>query len=213
MSINKLIKGYQNFYKDYNESEEHLLKRLENAQNPSTVIVACSDSRVDPALITNANYGDIFVIRNVANIIPPCENDYSTHHGTSSALEYAVRNLKVDNLIVMGHSNCGGIKALMDTDLSNGADSFIEDWIDLMKDVKARVPKDLSYEEQLSYCEKEGIKQSLQNALSFDFVQKRHDKGELKVLGWYFDLTSGKMLQYDAHKDTFIDLSSEDHQI
>ena len=213
MSINKLIKGYQKFYYDYENDEDHVLKKLKGAQTPSTLIVACSDSRVDPAIITNANYGDIFVVRNVANIIPKFEDEHNTHHGTSAAIEYAVKHLNVDNLIVMGHSNCGGIKALIDTDFTTAADSFIKDWIEIIAEVKTCIPTDLDYEETRCCCEKKGIKQSLNNALTFDFIKERHDTGKLNVLGWYFDIKSGKMHQYDKGKDIFIDLSTHEHEI
>jgi len=213
MSINKIIKGYQTFYHDFQNNDEHVLKKLKHGQTPSTLIVACSDSRVDPAMITNANYGDIFVVRNVANIVPPFEDEHNTHHGTSSALEYAVKHLEVDNIIIMGHSNCGGIKALLDTDFSFHPNSFIKDWIELMQGLKDKIPSELPYEEQRCCCEKEGIKQSLKNALTFDFIREKHEAGTLKVLGWYFDLESGKMYQYDAGSDSFIDLSTHEHEI
>lgn len=213
MSINKIIKGYQEFYSNYEKDEDHLLKKLQASQTPSTLIIACSDSRVDPAIITNANYGDIFVIRNVANIIPPFEDKHNTHHGTSSAIEYAVKHLEVDNIIIMGHSNCGGIKALLDTDFAHAEDSFIKYWIELMAGVKETIPSELEYEEKRCCCEKEGVKQSIKNALTFDFVKERHDSGKLKILGWWFDIKTGKMYQYDGGSDAFIDLSTHEHEI
>lgn len=210
MSINKLIKGYQNFYHNYKADEEHLLRKLSNSQTPSTVIIACSDSRVDPAMITNANYGDIFVIRNIANIVPPNLDTHDSHHGTSSALEYAVSHLNVDNLIVMGHSNCGGIKALLNTDFETKDSGFIQEWLKIIKDVKDKTPDNLTDDEKLHFCEKESIKQSLENAKTFDFIKEKHDTGKLKILGWYFDLESGKMYQYDEGIHDFIDLSTHE---
>lgn len=213
MSINKIIKGYQKFYHEYKDDDSHLLKKLKTSQTPSTLVIACSDSRVDPAIITHANYGDIFVVRNVANILPPFESTFDTHHGTSAALEYATKHLQVDNIIVMGHSNCGGIKSLLDTDFSHAENSFIKGWIELMADVKNTLPVELEYEEKRELCEKECIKRSLQNAMSFDFIKKRHDEGTLKVLGWYFDIKTGKMFQYDGSSDSFVDLTTHEHEI
>jgi len=211
MSINKLIKGHQNFNRDFNNNKEHLLKKLTNIQKPSTVFVSCCDSRVDPGMITHANYGDIFVIRNVANIIPPLNDEHDTYHGTTSALEYAINHLEVENLIVMGHSNCGGIKALLADKFDDEKDSFIKDWIAILNPIKKNIPYGLSEEEKLHFTEKEAIKHSLKNAFTFDFVKKRHDQGKLRVLGWYFDIEAGKMYQYCDIRQDFVDLC--EHEI
>ena len=115
--VKKLIEGYKNFYKQYFvTNKNHIFENLETSQTPKTLIISCCDSRVDPAILTQADPGDIFVVRNVANIVPQYEPNWDSNHGTSAAIEFAVNYLKVKHIVVMGHTNCGGIKALVNHD-------------------------------------------------------------------------------------------------
>ena len=118
-SISKLIKNHLLFKKEFfqeNNEKKKLFKELLKGQNPEICVVACSDSRVDPAIITNSKSGELFVIRNVANIVPPCEYGDTGYHGTSAAIEFAVSFLKVKHIILLGHTECGGIASLFNNE-------------------------------------------------------------------------------------------------
>src|SRR5579863_6679629 len=131
-SFNKMLQGYHEFRKKYALGDQSIMHYLSyHGQQPQVMVVACCDSRVDPALILQCDPGDLFVVRNVANIVPPFEKD-EAHHGTSAALEFGVRFLKVKHLILFGHSQCGGIQALLENENSNQND-FISNWVSLIK--------------------------------------------------------------------------------
>src|SRR5437016_2556877 len=126
-----MLEGYQAFRKKYAHDDMSVMQYLSyHGQQPEVMVVACCDSRVDPALILQCDPGDLFVVRNVANIIPPYEKD-EAHHGTSAALEFGVRNLEVKHLILLGHSQCGGIQALLNSQNTNN--DFISSWVSLIK--------------------------------------------------------------------------------
>src|SRR5579872_861659 len=128
----KILNGYRAFREKYALGDQSIMQYLSNyGQQPQIMVVACCDSRVDPALILQCDPGDLFVVRNVANIIPPYEMDIA-HHGTSAALEFGVRVLNVNHLILLGHSQCGGIQALLNSHESNKND-FITNWVSLIK--------------------------------------------------------------------------------
>ena len=125
---------------------------LQKGQAPKTLVIGCCDSRVDPAMITNCNPGDIFVVRNVANIVPVYNLDHS-HHGTSSAIEYAVKVLNVENIIVLGHSKCGGIRALMNNETEKF--EFLKDWVEIVIRAKEKTMtkyEDLDFDEKCTKC-------------------------------------------------------------
>src|SRR5690606_34065906 len=129
-AIARLVAGFRRFReKNYFQETEHsnYQRLVSHGQTPKTLLIGCSDSRVDPAILTGASPGELFVIRNVANIVPPCEPASVGLHGTSSAIEFAVSFLKVENVIILGHRQCGGIRALMQG--TNGKATFIEKWM------------------------------------------------------------------------------------
>ena len=141
--VNSLLNGFQNFKKKYcSNASDFFAKLVKNGQAPKTMIISCSDSRVDPAILFNTKPGDLFVVRNVANLVPPFQKD-DVYHGVSSALEYAVKNLKVQYIIILGHSHCGGISALcsfckkeaekQNSKVKNETE-FIENWVKISKD-------------------------------------------------------------------------------
>lgn len=137
-SLRKLVDGYQRFQKHYfSERGRELYKELAVGQHPDTMVIACSDSRVDPALVLDCKPGDLFVVRNVANLVPPYETG-GLHHGVSAALEFAVNILEVTNIIVLGHHQCGGIKALLDDNPAHQG-GFIKPWMNMAKRAADRV--------------------------------------------------------------------------
>ncbi len=192
----KLKDGHHSFKKKYAEGSHSIIKELsENGQKPEIMVVSCSDSRVDPALILQCNPGDLFVVRNVANIIPPYCNNHD-HHGVSTALEYGVRYLKVSHLIIISHSQCGGIQALMDPNSVEGSD-FISDW---MSSVKPEEPLPNCANE----CAKIAMQQSHKHCLGFPWIKERLSTGELSIHRWFFDITDGSLSCYDEESDTFM---------
>ncbi len=188
-SFNKLLTGYQTFREKYASGDESIMKKLAcHGQHPETMIVACSDSRVDPSIILQADPGDIFTIRNVANIIPPYEND-SAHHGTSAALEFGICQLEVKHLIILGHSQCGGIQALMN-DNDEIKNDFIENWVSIIKKNKCDSNDPLT-------VTKFALTQSFQNAMTFPWIKSRVDDNSLEIHLWYFDIEQGEIFTVD----------------
>jgi carbonic anhydrase len=201
--IKKLISGYERFHQHYFIENPDVYNQLFEGQSPKFLIISCCDSRVHPAQIMDTEPGDIFVVRNVANLVPVNEDDGKSH-GTSAAMEFAIKHLKVRHVIIMGHSQCGGIKALMEGE--HGDDhGFIDPW---MKNAQAAREKvlnehgDKEFDEQCSHCEKTAIGVSLENIMTFPWVKQRVEEGSLFVHGWYFDIGTGSLLgkEGDAFK-------------
>lgn len=209
--IEKLLQGYRTFRNEYFAANNSLFRGLvRNGQNPKILIIACSDSRVDPAIITNSQPGDLFVVRNVANLVPPYEQDNTTHHGTSAALEFAICSLGVSHVIVFGHSQCGGIHALV-SDSGNvvGQDSFIGKWMELAQPARQWVfdhHAEVPLEQQVELCCQQSLFNSLQNLRTFPWVRQKVSQGELFLHAWYFDLTAGELLALNEAKKEFLPL-------
>lgn len=199
-----LLEGFKRFKQTYFGDDKKLYASMKEGQPAKTLMVACCDSRVDPAILTDCDPGDIFTVRNVANLVPPCEEDQH-HHGTSSAIEYAVTALKVESIIVMGHANCGGIKGLWESDDLNDS-QFIHRWVSIAQEAKEWVKVNHATESnavQLKACEQRAILVSLQNLMGFDFVRERVEAGSLRLHGWYFDLAAGELLCYNPESNKF----------
>ena len=193
MAIDKLITGFRKFREVYFSGQPEFYRTLiEKGQKPEVMVIACSDSRVNPSIIAQAKPGELFIVRNVANLVPPYEPDGS-YHGTSAAIEYAVRVLGIGHIIVLGHSHCGGIHSLYDGDEKSDNREFIDDWMAI---VGCAVQSRLTGEALHRYVEKEAVKISLANLLSFPWVQDRVDAGNLKTHGWWFDLEEGDLKSY-----------------
>ena len=201
-AVDKLITGYQRFKEGYYEQNKQKLTKLaKQGQSPKIAIISCSDSRVDPTIILDCQPGDLFVIRNVANLIPPCES-CDSFHGTSAAIEYAVTGLEVESIIVLGHTQCGGIKALMDTPPSSNPETFVSKWMKQLEDVRNEVLEHNHESEDSCYheCEEKGIIRSLNNLMTFPWVKERVEAGTLHLHGWHYDLDSGSL--YAKRKDS-----------
>jgi carbonic anhydrase len=200
-SISSLVEGFQRFRERHFERNDSLYQQLvKEGQTPRTLVVACCDSRVDPALVLDCEPGDLFVIRNVANLVPPSENR-AGHHGTTAAIEYAIRILQVEHIIVLGHAHCGGINTLVRTGGVSNPDSYMADWMCLAESARASVVADMpqaSLEEQLHACEQRAILVSLNNLMTFPWVRERVESGALTLHGWYFDIALGQLLRYDT---------------
>ena len=196
-----LVEGFQRFRAEHFEHNDSLYQQLvKQGQTPKTLVVACCDSRVDPALVFDCDPGDLFVIRNVANLVPPLEG-HSGHHGTTAAIEYGVSTLGVKHIIVLGHAHCGGINALVKTGGVGTPGSYIDDWMCLVESARAGVMAEMphaSQEEQERACEQRAILVSLDNLMTFPWIRERVDNGALTLHGWYFDIEHGQLLRYDA---------------
>ncbi len=205
--IIKLVSGFRSFRREnFIENRSRFQDLVRRGQSPQIMIIACSDSRVDPAIVTGAEPGDLFVVRNVANLVPPCQGD-GHYHGTSAALEYAVRQLGVAHVIVFGHARCGGIHALMES--ANGEDDssdFVGSWMEIARparDEVLRVMPDAGLEEQAAACEKLGVRASLENLMTFPWIAEAVAAGDLHLHGWYFDIVEGALCALDPENGEF----------
>ncbi|KAJ6318958.1 hypothetical protein OIU76_014332 [Salix suchowensis] len=173
---------------------------LAKGQSPKFLVFACSDSRVCPSHILNFQPGEAFMVRNIANMVPPY--DQIKHSGAGAAIEYAVVHLKVKNIVVIGHSCCGGIKGLMSfpDDGSSSSTDFIENWVKICSAAKSKVATKfdgLSLEEQCHNCEKEAVNVSLQNLLTYPFVREAVVNGALSLKGAHYDFVNGTFQLWD----------------
>ncbi len=185
-----------------------LFTKLKDKQNPHTLFITCSDSRINPALITGTEPGELFLIRNVANLIPPYDKK-NKHTGTVSPLEYAVQVLSVKNIIVCGHSNCGGCAALYYPREKLQALPATKTWLKLACNVRDTILKQEkktadSGQERALLTEQLNIKTQLANLQTYPFVSRKVKSGNLQIIGWYYIIHSGKIFQFDKKKDKFI---------
>jgi carbonic anhydrase len=206
--INALIEGYKRFYHKHFVEDDSLYKELaRRGQFPKTLVIACSDSRVDPSIITDANPGDIFVVRNVANLVPPYQAEWKSYHGTSAALEFAVNQIGVKHIIILGHSGCAGIQTLLDKPAPSEQQigSFIRPWMGIAESARRQTEKKCELDDtncKQTVCEKEAILVSLSNLASFPWVKARLEDKSITLHGWYFSLNDGLLHTYNnANKE------------
>jgi carbonic anhydrase len=213
-AILRLMAGFRRFREKYFLEEDSVYHKLASSgQTPKTLLIGCSDSRVDPAILTGASPGELFVVRNVANLVPPCEPSAVGFHGTSSAIEFAVVNLKVENIIILGHRQCGGIRALM-TGATEKRDSFVGQWMTIADPAREEVLShhpDADDETKWRLAEMESIKVSLKNLQSFPFVREAIQTRQMNLIGVYFDLEQGQLWEYDDSLSGFRQLDLERH--
>ena len=200
--LEHLIEGYRRFHQKYFVENAATYRQLSTGQSPRIAMIACSDSRVDPAILTDAQPGELFVIRNVANLVPPYQADSATYHGTSAALEFAVTILDVQHIVVCGHSKCAGIRTLVEySETKESSPSFIYPWIRIAESVKKDIAHHhghLSTDMQAQLCEKKAIERSLANLATFPWISERLANNTLKLHGWHFDLDTGTIHECHA---------------
>jgi carbonic anhydrase len=190
--MKQLIEGYRRFKQGrWPEERAHYEELAHKGQNPNYLVIACSDSRADPATIFNASPGELFVIRNVAGIVPPFESD-SGHRGTSAALAFAVVQLGVGNIVVMGHAHCGGVAAALDNRLVANV-PFIGHWIELLEPALEHSAHIHDTEERHTAMERDCVRLSLENLMTFPFVAERVKAGKLQLHGSRFGIANGKL--------------------
>ncbi len=191
-----LIDGYYRFRGNEWIDEREKWTELAGGQTPKVMVIACSDSRVDPATIFGTRPGEVFVVRNVANLVPPFDPSGGLH-GVSAAIEFAVTVLKVEEILVLGHGQCGGVKASLSgalTDAKPGEGGFVAEWIKLLKDARERVVAEYGTDAKgQKALEQEGVKVSIENLKTFPFVQAGLDEGTLALQGAVFAIDDGKL--------------------
>lgn len=194
----EILRGYQQFREKYTMGDNSVMQYLaDNGQRPQVMVVACCDSRVDPALILQRDPGELFVVRNVANIVPPYEKD-EMHHGTSAALEFGVCYLNVEHIIILGHSQCGGISALLN-EAELHQNDFISNWVSLIKS-----PHGKDHDQEA--CAKQALIQSRSHCMTFPWIQEKVSENLLNIHLWYFDIKSGEIFAFNETNQTFLPL-------
>ncbi|KAL1807257.1 hypothetical protein DCAR_0833123 [Daucus carota subsp. sativus] len=191
--VEKIQNGFAQFKKEIYEKNPDLFDELAKGQSPKFLVFACSDSRVCPSHILNFQPGEAFIVRNIANMVPPF--DKTKYSGAGAAIEYAVLHLKVENILVIGHSCCGGIKGLMScSDDDTTASDFIENWVKIGAPAKAKVKAEsqhLDFTDQCTSLEKEAVNVSLGNLLTYPFVRDAVAKKTVSVKGGHYDFING----------------------
>lgn len=203
-----LVQRYQGWKAtSYSENKSWYRRLASEGQHPRAMIISCCDSRVHVTSIFGADQGEFFIHRNIANLVPPYEPD-GNRHGTSATIEYAVTALKVAHVIVIGHSSCGGVKGFYD--MATGAapelkspESFVGRWMDVLQPGYDRIKDHHSGQDCVDHLEKESVKVSLDNLMTFPFVADAVKKEELSLHGLWHDIGEGGLMFYDPEADTF----------
>ncbi|MBA2466834.1 MAG: carbonic anhydrase [Sphingomonas sp.] len=207
MAMEQMIDGYRRFRETGWKRERERWSRLAERQDPKVMVLACSDSRVDPSLIFDAQPGQMFVVRNVANLAPPFETSHG-YHGVSAALEFAVTQLEVEELLVLGHGSCGGCAAALTgqfDDADHGEGHFIATWVDMLKDARATVRAGHQGLDDAAFLAMEhaAVKVSLANLRTFPWVIERERAGRLSLHGGHFSIAEGRLHILDEAEGEF----------
>lgn len=202
----ELHAGYRNFRSTRFAQEEERYRAVSAGQHPHTMIIGCADSRVDPATIFSAGPGELFVVRNVAALAPPCEDPDVGFHGTSAALEFAVEGIKVRDIVVMGHGLCGGVAASLNASRGFPVGRFIGPWVGILDQVRDEMLASdpaLGSEDKQKALELLAVKLSLKNLESFPFVAREVRRGNLRLHGAWFSIAEGKLQWLDPETGRF----------
>jgi carbonic anhydrase len=204
--LKTLLAGYRRFRETRYEAEKSRWRALAEGQAPRAIIIACCDSRADPATIFDTDPGEIFVVRNVANLVPPFEGG-GGRHGVSAALEFAVTQLGVEEVVVMGHERCGGIQAALTgnfRDAPNGEGGFVSTWMSQIDERASEIAASYGTgDDAARVLEEVAIRQSLANLRTFPFVAEREATGAIKVVGCHFSISEGQLYILDEAEDHF----------
>jgi carbonic anhydrase len=203
--MDRLLRGIHKFRASYFKKEEEFFRRLSRGQNPDVLFITCADSRVDPNLVTQSRPGDLFILRNVGNIVPPF-NAIKDKNSVAAALEFAVLELRVADIIVCGHSNCGAMQTLFKNreDLSDMP--HLRDWIGIAEPVRKMAEKcgeRASSDFRNRLAEKENVLEQLRNIETYPFVATALCEERLFLHGWYYDIGTGEISSYDPETDGF----------
>ena len=209
-SYSALLKGARRFHQTEYEGDRSLMARLSQGQDPDVLVIACSDSRVDPALLFGVRPGDIFVVRVVANLVPPRRTGDATAHAVMAAVEYGVKALGVSHVVVCGHSHCGGIKAAMDAAQGLEPSPFecLGPWVALADQACREVLAEDSETkrtdaETATVAEQRSVLKSLENLRSYAWIHDGVECGDLTLHGWWFDIDTGELWTAGAETGGF----------
>lgn len=203
--MDKLFKGIIEFRKNDYKNYRELFQKISNNQKPHTLFIGCSDSRIDPNLITNTLPGELFVVRNIANIVP-YYHETEEFVSTTSAIEYAVQVLYVKNIVVCGHSNCGGCDALYQSDDLFQNIPHVKKWLELSKNVIKEAEKQITEDDNIKkrwITEQMNIIEQMKHLFTYPFIKEKYKKKQIKIYGWYYIIESGKIFGYDNKKNCF----------
>lgn len=212
MPIPELLAGWSRFRNGRFRDQRELFLRLEReGQRPRVAMVACCDSRVDPAIVFDCDPGDLFVVRNVANLVPPYE-EAGSYHGTSAAIEFAVTMLGVAHVVVLGHAECGGIRALLEGPPPAGGLRFLPAWISLAQEARTAAMSAPGHDPALrqTLCERLAIRLSVRNVQTFPVVREAVAAGRLRVHGWHFDFRDCELRALNAADGEFVPAQGRD---
>jgi carbonic anhydrase len=201
--MDQLIEGYREFRRTRWPEERAHYAELARGQRPEFLVIACSDSRADPATIFSARPGELFVIRNVAAIVPPYEPEETTHHGTSAAIAFAVLQLPLRGILVMGHAQCGGIAAALDNRIAENI-PFLSAWIDLLEPARQRTAQVHDHATRHIEMERDAVRLSLERLMTFPFVAERVQAGALSLYGARFAIAGGQLEVLDPGSGNFV---------
>lgn len=207
MEIQRLVDGHESFKeRKFKKYENKFIDLVKNGQSPKSLFIACSDSRVDPALITSSDPGDLFILRNIGNFVPPYSPD-DDYHATAAGIEYAVSVLEVSDIIVCGHSNCGAIESLF-KDIDDVNLVHVKRWLTLGREAKEHIESNIeegtSFRKKMELTEKISVVFQLKNLLTYPAVQKRVKEGELSLRGWHYNIKTGELEYYNEEKRQFL---------
>jgi carbonic anhydrase len=209
----RLVEGYRDFLSARLPVEQSRYRELaERGQSPEIMVIGCADSRVSPEVIFNARPGELFVVRNVANLVPPYAPDGQAH-GVSAALEFGVAALNVQHIVVLGHAMCGGVQAYAEGAEPLSPGDFIGKWMSLMEPALAKVgPRGtLDPGIYLTRLEQANVVNSLDNLMTFPRLRKRVERGEIALHGAYFGVATGRLSALDPATGAFMPVAAEDH--
>jgi carbonic anhydrase len=204
--MQKLIDGIVNFRRGDFEAHQELFRDLKNGQQPHTLFITCSDSRVDPNMITGTLPGELFIIRNIANIVPPYR-ETSEYVATTSAIEYAVLMLGVENIIVCGHSNCGGCAACLNSSLQLDLMPHTKKWLELSHAVRDRVISEIPDNEPEARAwmmEQVNVVEQLKHLMTFPYIHQKFISDQLKISGWHYIIETGEVYIYNYEQGEFL---------
>lgn len=204
----RLFEGIREFKANEYIPRQQFFEELGKKQNPHTLFIGCSDSRVVPNLITQTFPGELFVVRNIANLVPHYKRHSDTYLATTSAIEFAVNQMNVSNIVVCGHSNCGGCAALyQDKELKNLPHT--KKWMELAHPVKKIVEQKIAknkitLEERTLFTEQLNVVEQMNHLLKYSYIKKRVKEGNINVMGWYYHIDTGEIYNYDRNLKRFI---------
>ena len=209
--MDRLYKGIWNFQRSYFREEEDFFRRLTTGQSPEVLFITCADSRVDPNLVTQSRPGELFIVRNVGNIIPPYAA-IKDKNSVAAAIEFAVLKLPVKDIIVCGHSNCGAMQALTAQEHELRGMPHLQDWLHLadpVKDIIMNHYADATDEIRQRVTEEENVLLQLHNMQTYPFVRKALEENALRLHGWYYNIGTGSIYSYNSEDDVFQIISEE----